>query len=306
MILADKIILQRKQLGLSQEELASLIGVSRQAISKWESTNTIPDLDRIVKLSEVFGVSTDYLLIDSIEDDSNDSPFIDQTPKVSLEVSRTYLTKTNKASTMVAMGVSSLILLPIFLILIEPWKATTVALWTPFALMIIIAVILFMNAYLLLSDYDNLYKDFSLEYGVEGILSKEFNNTKSQFRKHLIYGVILCISGGFSFVAYGIEYSNTQSYMFLQMAFLLVAGGVFILIKNGMKQQAYNILLKSGDFKSHQNNDKIERIAALYWPLMTALYLAYSFITLDWGRSWIIWPVAALIFGAIAGFMEVK
>ena len=54
MILADKIIDLRKKNGWSQEELAAQLGVSRQAVSKWESTSSIPDLDKIIKLSEIF------------------------------------------------------------------------------------------------------------------------------------------------------------------------------------------------------------------------------------------------------------
>lgn len=67
MILADKIIYLRKKSGMSQEELADKIGVSRQAVSKWESMQSIPDLDKILKMSKLFNVSTDFLLKDEIE-----------------------------------------------------------------------------------------------------------------------------------------------------------------------------------------------------------------------------------------------
>lgn len=59
--LADKITEERKKNGWSQEELANQLGVSRQAVSKWESAGAVPDLQRILQLSELFGVSTDYL-----------------------------------------------------------------------------------------------------------------------------------------------------------------------------------------------------------------------------------------------------
>ena len=62
MILADKITEERKKNGWSQEELANQLGVSRQAVSKWESAGAVPDLQRILQMSELFGVSTDYLL----------------------------------------------------------------------------------------------------------------------------------------------------------------------------------------------------------------------------------------------------
>ena len=62
MNLADRIQQLRKIRGISQEELADRIGVSRQAVSKWESGQTSPDLEKIVLLSDYFEVTTDYLL----------------------------------------------------------------------------------------------------------------------------------------------------------------------------------------------------------------------------------------------------
>ena len=62
MNLADRIQQLRKRKGISQEELADRIGVSRQAVSKWESGQTSPDLEKIVLLSDYFEVTTDYLL----------------------------------------------------------------------------------------------------------------------------------------------------------------------------------------------------------------------------------------------------
>ena len=62
MNLADRIQQLRKSRGISQEELADRIGVSRQAVSKWESGQTSPDLEKIVLLSDYFEVTTDYLL----------------------------------------------------------------------------------------------------------------------------------------------------------------------------------------------------------------------------------------------------
>ena len=67
MILADKIINERKKNGWSQEDLAEKLSVSRQAISKWESAQATPDLSKVILLAELFGVSTDYLLKDEIE-----------------------------------------------------------------------------------------------------------------------------------------------------------------------------------------------------------------------------------------------
>lgn len=62
MNLSTKIYELRKAKGMSQEKLAELVGVSRQSISKWESGETIPELERLVELSRIFEVTTDYLL----------------------------------------------------------------------------------------------------------------------------------------------------------------------------------------------------------------------------------------------------
>ena len=62
MTIADRIQSLRKHKGMSQEELADKIGVSRQAVSKWESEQATPDLDKVVIMSEIFEVTTDYLL----------------------------------------------------------------------------------------------------------------------------------------------------------------------------------------------------------------------------------------------------
>ena len=68
MSLADKITLLRKQQGWSQIDLADRLDVSRQSVSKWEMGQAVPELDKIIKLSELFDVTCDYLLKDNVSD----------------------------------------------------------------------------------------------------------------------------------------------------------------------------------------------------------------------------------------------
>ena len=72
MNMADRIQYLRKAKGISQEELADQVGVSRQAVSKWESEQSTPDIEKIIIMSDFFGVTTDYILkgIEPVEDDS--------------------------------------------------------------------------------------------------------------------------------------------------------------------------------------------------------------------------------------------
>ena len=67
MTFGEKLQALRKARGWSQEELATQINVSRQALSKWESGASVPDTENVVALSRLFGVSTDYLLLENGE-----------------------------------------------------------------------------------------------------------------------------------------------------------------------------------------------------------------------------------------------
>lgn len=71
MTFSEKLITQRKKSGFSQEELADKIGVSRQAISRWESEDSLPDAHNLKKLSELFEISIDYLLYDNYSQEHN-------------------------------------------------------------------------------------------------------------------------------------------------------------------------------------------------------------------------------------------
>ena len=93
MIFADKLILLRKKAGWSQEELADQMNVTRQSVSKWEGAQSVPDLEKMIRLSKLFGVSTDYLLKDEIEEAENIS-LSDDAPtlrRVSMDEANTFL-----------------------------------------------------------------------------------------------------------------------------------------------------------------------------------------------------------------------
>ena len=104
MILADKIIQQRKKNGWSQEELAEKMNVSRQAVSKWESAQTVPDLQKILQLATLFGVTTDYLLKDEIEDAEYTPNEPSSANKVSLSMAQDYLGLRKSAAKNIALA----------------------------------------------------------------------------------------------------------------------------------------------------------------------------------------------------------
>ena len=81
-MLSEKLYKLRKNSGLSQEQLAEKINVSRQAISKWESGTAVPESEKLVTISNYFGVSVDYLLKDEEEKEIGTDSSVEEKPKM--------------------------------------------------------------------------------------------------------------------------------------------------------------------------------------------------------------------------------
>ena len=71
---------------------------------------------------------------------------------------------------------------------------------------------------------------------------------------------------------------------------------------------SFNKLLEEGDYTREKKleNKKNDALSGIYWCLVTAIYLALSFLTGAWGRTWIIWPVAGVLFAAVTGIANVR
>ena len=81
----------------------------------------------------------------------------------------------------------------------------------------------------------------------------------------------------------------------------LIAVGVLLIVRAAIIWDGFQVLLEEGDYtREAKENLKVHgNLGKIYWLLVTAGYLAWSFITNDWHRTWIIWPVAAVSYGAV-------
>ena len=82
---------------------------------------------------------------------------------------------------------------------------------------------------------------------------------------------------------------------------LFVALGVYLIVRASIVWGSFQILLEDGDYTRHKKaeNRQNDLLSSIYWGSVTAIFLAYSFITGRWHRSWIIWPVAGVAFGVV-------
>lgn len=311
MILADKIIEERKKNGWSQEELASKLGVSRQAVSKWESSGSIPDLQRILQMSELFGVTTDYLLKDEIEEERLNEYVETKTIKVSMEEANQYLDMKSKGSRIVGNATSLCILSPVPLIVLGKITEdhTLVGFGLVFLLILVaIAVYLFVNYGLHESHMQHLEKEsFETEYGVSGMVRERRKQYEPAFTRNIAIGVVLCILSVIPAIMAGVmEVEDYMSGISVGLLLIIVSIGVNILIRAGMIKSSYDTLLQEGEYTIEEKHlkKKTDAFLGAYWRLIVAIYLGWSFWTNNWEFTWIIWPVAGVLYAAVPGIVK--
>lgn len=316
MILADKIMNLRKQNNWSQEQLAEKLGVSRQSVSKWESGMSIPDLEKILKMSSIFGVTTDYLLKDEIEETKVED--VSETEEkmcyVTVEEANAYMDLVQRLAKRFALGVLLCILSPVTLVVFAGYAEYTNRVTEDFAngigtailfVMIILAVVLFIFSGMQLEKYDYLEKEIlELQYGVKGIVEKKKAEFERTFQVSIACGVALCIVGIIPLVvAGGLNANDFQLCCFVGVLLACIAIGVYLFVAAGLVWDSYSKLLQEKEYTpdKKRENKKLSFLPGIYWCTITAIYLWISLSNNNWERSWIIWPVAGVAFAAIMG-----
>ena len=314
MILAEKIIDLRKKSGWSQEELAEKLNVSRQAVSKWEGAQSVPDLDRVLQMSRLFGVSTDYLLKDeqTAADSTGDELSANPVRTVSLEEANRFLAAREANARPVALATFLCILSPACLMwlaalsdrpgaAISEGAAAGVGLCV-LLLLVAAAVAIFLSCGARTKPFEYMETEiFETAYGVDGLVSERKARFEPTAVRYRIIATVLCILGVLPLLLSALLELGDRFIVAMVCVLLLVVGvGVALFVLAGVRTGSYDRLLQQGDYsRARKSNHFAQRVAAVYWPLVTAAYLAYSFITNDWTRSWIVWPVAGVLFGAI-------
>lgn len=312
MILADKIIALRKKNGWSQEELAEKMNVSRQAVSKWEGAQTVPDLERILQLGQLFGVTTDYLLKDELELEEcigEDSAL----RRVTLQEAGAFLAQREKASIRIAVATFLCILSPIPLLLLaamteSPYHPLSEAVAAAagmilLSLLVAIAVGIFIFTGFQNAPYEFLEKEpFETEYGVTGMVRERQTQYKSTYAKSNIIGAILCVLSPVALFTGVFSADPLFCTLMLSVTMVIAGVGVIFFIVSGVRWASMQKLLKEGEYSPEEKRTAKTRetVGAVYWILITAIYLGWSFFTNAWRTTWIVWPVAGVLFVAVA------
>ena len=300
MIFADKLITLRKKAGWSQEELAEKLNVTRQSVSKWEGAQSVPDIDKILQLSCLFGVTTDYLLKDDAAEPEYTEDDTSPLPRVTLAQANDYLAKARANAPKLALGALS--------------EAGLFGIWDDLAggigliaLLVIIAaaVAIFMQCSASVRAYEFLQKQaIETEYGVTGLAKERRDAFAPQYDKANILGTVLCVLSAvpvFAAMMVGASFLVSAS---ICLVLALVACGVYAFVRVGTVRDAMDQLLEEGDYTRPNKaiKSRINALTAAYWLVVVTIFLWYTFGPNGNGQpqySWFIWAIGGVMYSAL-------
>ena len=332
MILADKIMTLRKKAGWSQEELAGQLGVTRQSVSKWEGAQSVPDLDKVVQMSRLFGVSTDYLLKDEMEDEEFVEAAEEEAPlrKVTMEQAARYLALRKACAPKIALAVAMCIVSPVVIILLAALAdagiggiSEDLAAGIGVSVILVLvaaAVAIFLSCGAKTKEFEFLEKEpFETEYGVSGMVRERRRAYEPTASRCTIAGVVLCIlavvplmlgvglaSSGVAAMLTRIAPADVYAAAAVDVLLLLVACGAGVLVLSGTYTAAMDQLLEEGDYTRREKARSGVKgtVTLIYWLGVTAIFLFYTFGPNGNGRpgcSWFIWAVGGVLYAAVMG-----
>ena len=309
MILADKIILLRKRKGWSQEELAEQLGVTRQSVSKWEGAQSVPDIPKIIQMSEIFGVTTDYLLKDEIEAEEihiesrksgmqaeeKETEYAKEAEPsglrtVTMSEASEYLRLRREAAPKMAGATLLCVLSPVALLMLSALSerpelslsenmAAGIGLCV-LLILVTIAVVEFMSCYHKVKKYDYLENEvFQSETGVAEMLKQQKEEFQPVYNRKNITGAVLCILSVLPlFMSVSVQGPDILYVSMVSLLLIIVSFGCYAFVYAGTIQNAMNKLLEEGDYSRKNKEKKSVRgtVSVVYWLVVTAIFLYYT------------------------------
>ena len=316
MIFADKLIALRKKAGWSQEELAQQLNVSRQSVSKWEGAQSVPDLDKIVQLSRIFGVSTDYLLKDELEAQETAEPEPEQPVRrrVSLEEASQYLGLRKQAAPWLALATFLCVLSPITLILLAGLSEYTARIPENVAggigLCVLILLVAAAVGIFLMCGAKAKTEPFEAEYGVGGMVRQRRQEFEPTANRLNLIGTILCIVSVLPlFAAMCLSRSDLTYIVAVCLLLGFVALACLAFVYAGTQTAAMEKLLEEGDYTRQRKSKSrlIGTVSVCYWLIVTAIFMFYTFGPYGNAQpkySWFIWAIAGILYGAVMAVLR--
>lgn len=334
-MLAEKIYQLRKAKNWSQEDLAAKMGVSRQSVSKWERGEALPDLERMISLSDVFGVSIDDLIrSNKITEDNQEEvqsqpkttpPQADQESplaalnEIDLASAHAYLqvkqvtSQSNAAACfLIIIGSGSFFSLQMMVDELPSAFWLQIIAWVILLTSIAIASASFMQNQQLSEEYRWIEtQPHQLGFQVQEILERDQKAHREIWQKQTITGTSLCILSVLPLViTSSILDDDLPIAISLIATIALISAGVYQLMRSSGLKKGYQTLLQgpqasnrlsqtSDDDPEFKKDPILTQVQNIYWGLVLASYLTISFIFRAWAWSWILFVIAPFLFDIV-------
>ena len=293
MSFGEKLQQLRKEKGLSQEDLAHQLNVSRQAVSKWESQNGYPEIEKMILISDLFQVSLDYLMKEDYEEHENET--ISSFHLMTQQNIEDYLHF--KKSFALRIG-SSVLLMIVGLFIAALCADTSYQSIGVFGFLIMVGIgVFFIIMTTLLKE-----SKFKIENEEIKIAFNDLQNLQEQYQ-HFHKYFTLAIAGGVLLIIVSLacivllhetfpQYENILGAQFL----LCIGIAVFLFIYFGIRKDAYQFLIHNKAYmKAKKKEQQIENIYAFTMPLAAILYMIMGFTQNWWHPGWVIFPLAVFV-----------
>ena len=314
MILAEKIMTLRKRAGWSQEELAAQLGVSRQSVSKWEGAQSVPDMQKVVQMSRLFGVTTDYLLKEELGEPEPAQSEPDAPLRcVTMEQAADYLSL-RRATLLCVLSPVALLLLAALSDRPGAALLENAAVGIGLCVLLVLvaaAVAVFITCAAQVKAYAFLETEpFETAYGVTGMVRERRAAAAPEHTRGKVAGTVLCILSAVPlFIAVCLNGPDLL-YVAAVCLLLVFAGlGSALFVYGGVYQAAMDRLLEEGDYvrPRKRQNGVVGAISSIYWLTVTAAYLLWTFG--PWWdaqpqNTWILWAAAGVLYGAVMALVR--
>lgn len=251
---------------------------------------------------------------------------------ISLNRAKEIIKEHANISKKIALGVFLCICSPILLISLSGFaetnsfslKISSIIGLVALFIMVAYAIVLFITYGAKMEKIELLKREpFVLDYLTKEFIKKEEETFKAILPKKIAFGVALCILSVVPIIITGLSIDNVfVQCLSVSLLLLMVAFAVEIFIVSAMKDSTYKILLEKESnsspyetygnlngnyYKGHNNHYKsplTQTISSIYWPIVTIIYLLWSFSYGNWATSWIIWPIAGILFRVICSLCK--
>ncbi|MEL7605653.1 hypothetical protein SDC9_50682 [bioreactor metagenome] len=238
-------------------------------------------------------------------------------PLVTYEEAKNYIEESRAAAPKTALGVLLCIISPVTLLLLIGLKELGVVgvkeeLLIAAGLVVLICLVAtgvlhFIRYTSKLEKYEYLkFNVFELDYKAEEMVRNIQKQDEPTYKAAVSISVVCYILSALPVIVTPlVSEIDGLSVIAVTITLIIVALSTYNLINKSSYYEPCNVLLQQGDYSVRSKSNKtFQTVSKVYWCVVVAVYLGYSFITNNWAMSWIIWPVAGVLFGAIKAISE--